>query len=151
MVIKTPNVDFTVEKSNEIEKDLSNNTDKRNPKSKNKQVIKKNNDTKTQKSVIILGDSMVKHINGWEISKRLQSDCKVYVKQFSGAKTKCMKDYMNPSLRENCDHFILHVGTNDLNPKRSPELIAKSIVDLATTFKGNSRDVSVSNIINPWR
>ena len=93
---------------------------------------------------------MVKHINGWEISKRLQSDCKVYVKQFSGAKTKCMKDYMNPSLRENCDHFILHVGTNDLNPKRSPELITKSIVDLATTFKGNSRDVSVSNI-NPWR
>ena len=76
-VIKTPNVDFTVEKSNEIEKDLSNNTDKRNPKSENKQVIKKNNDTKTQKSVIILGDSMVKHINGWEISKRLQSDCKV--------------------------------------------------------------------------
>ena len=151
MVIKTPNVDFTVEKSNEIEKDLSNNTDKRNPKSENKQVIKKNNDTKTQKSVIILGDSMVKHINGWEISKRLQSDCKVYVKQFSGAKTKCMKDYMNPSLRENFDHFILHVGTNDLNPKRSPELIAKSIVDLATTFKGNSRDVSVSNIINPWR
>ena len=31
----------------EIEKDLSNNTDKRNPKSENKQVIKKNNDTKT--------------------------------------------------------------------------------------------------------
>ena len=60
-VIKTPNVDFTVEKSNEIEKDLSNNTDKRNPKSENKQVIRKN--TKTQKSVIILGDSMAKHKN----------------------------------------------------------------------------------------
>ena len=93
-VIKTPNVDFTVEKSNEIEKDLSNNTDKRNPKSENKQVIRKSKNTRTQKSVINLGDSMVKHINGWEISKRLQSDCKVYVKQFSGAKTKCMKDYM---------------------------------------------------------
>ena len=58
-----------------------------------------------------------------------------------------MKDYMKPSLRENPDHFILHVGTNDLNTGRSPELIAKSIVDLATTLKGNSRDVSVSNII----
>ena len=62
-VIKTPNVDFTVGRSNEIEKDLSNNTDQRNPKSENKQVIRKNNDTKTQKSVIILGDSKVKHIN----------------------------------------------------------------------------------------
>ena len=90
---------------------------------------------------------MVKHINGWEISKCLQSDCKVYVKHFSGAKTKCMGDYMKSSLRENLNHFILHVGTNDLNKETSPELTAKSIVDLATMLKGNSRDVSVSNII----
>ena len=146
-VIKSSKVDFTIEKSNKIEKDLSNNTDKINPKPENKQEIRKNNDIKTQKSVIILGDSMVKHINGWEISKRLQSNCKVYVKQFSGTRTKCMKDYMKPSLQENPDHFILHVDTNDLNTERSPELIAKSIFDLATTLKGNSRDVSLSNII----
>ena len=70
-VIRTPNVDFTVEKPNETEKALSNNTDKRNRKSENKQVNRKNNQTKTQKSVIVFGDSMVKHRNGWEISKRL--------------------------------------------------------------------------------
>ena len=40
--------------SNEIETYLGYNTDKLNPKSENKQVIRKNNDTKTQKSVIIL-------------------------------------------------------------------------------------------------
>ena len=68
------------------------------------------------------------------------------MKKFSGAKTKCMKDYMKPSLRESPDHFILHVGTNDLKTEISPELIAKSIVHLATTFEVNSRDVSVSNI-----
>ena len=147
MVIRISKVDCTIEKYNEIEKDLSNNTDKVNAKLKNKQINRKSNDTKTQKLIIILGDVMVKHINGWEISKRLQSDCKVYVKQFSGARTKCMKDYMKHSLRENSDHFIIHVGTNDLNTERSPELIAKSIVDLATTLKGNSRDVSASNII----
>ena len=56
-----------------------------------KQVIRKSNNIKTQKSIIILGDSMVKHINEWEISKRLQSDCKGYVKQFSGARAKCIK------------------------------------------------------------
>ena len=84
-IIKTHNVDFTVEKSNKIEKDLLKNTDKRNSKSENKQVIRKNNEIKTEKSVIIFGDSMVKHLNEWEISKRLISDCKVYVKQFSGA------------------------------------------------------------------
>ena len=111
--------DFTIEKSNEIEIDLSNNTSKINPELENKQVIRKNNDIKTQKLVIILDDSMVKHINGWEISKCVQSDCKVYVKQFSGARTKCMKDYIKPSLPENPDYFILHVGTNDLNTERS--------------------------------
>ena len=40
-VIKTSNVNFTVEKANEIEKDLSNNIDKINSKSKNKQAIRK--------------------------------------------------------------------------------------------------------------
>ena len=33
----------------------------------------------SKKSVVILGDSMLKQINGWEISKRLESDSKVYV------------------------------------------------------------------------
>ena len=38
-VIKTSKVDFTIKKSNETETYLSNNTDKINPKSQNKQEI----------------------------------------------------------------------------------------------------------------
>ena len=90
---------------------------------------------------------MIKHVNGWEISRKLEGNCKVYVKHFSGAKTKCMKDYIKHSQRENSDHYILHVGTNHLCLDRSPELIAKSIIDLALTLKSKSHDVSVSNII----
>ena len=37
-------------RSNEIETDLSNNTDKINPKSENKQVIRKNNDALKHKN-----------------------------------------------------------------------------------------------------
>ena len=123
--MKTYKVDFTIEKSKEIETDLSNNTNKINSKSENKQEIRKNNDIKIQKSVINLGDSMVKHIHEWEIFKHLQSYGKIYVKQFSGARTKFMEDHMKPSLRENPDHFrgpsIKHVrksfrGTNTSNP-----------------------------------
>ena len=109
-----------------------------------KLIMKKNH---KQKSVIILGDSMIKYVNGWEISRKLQGNCKVYVKHFSGAKTKYMKDHIKPSQRENSDHYILHVGTNDLCLDRSPELIAKSIIDLALTLKSESHDVSVSDII----
>ena len=45
------------------------------------------------------------------------------------------------------DHYILHVGTNNLCLDRSPELIAKSIIDLALTLKSESHHVSVSNNI----
>ena len=58
-----------------------------------------------------------------------------------------MKDYIKPSQRENSDHYILHVGTNNLCLHRPPELIAKFIIDLALTLKSESHDVSVSTII----
>ena len=44
---------------------------------------------------------MIKHVNGWEIARKLQGSCKVYMKNFSGAKTKFMKDCIKPTQREN--------------------------------------------------
>ena len=50
------------------------------------------------KSVIILGDSMIKHLNGWEMSqKKNNPDCNIYVKHFAEAKSICMKGYMQAS------------------------------------------------------
>ena len=97
-------------------------------------------------NIVILGDSMIKHVNGYEMCKKLEN-CEVYVKGFSGSKVRCMKDHMKPSTREKPDHIILHVGTNDLNSDKPSNLIAKSIVDLAITLKNSSQNVSVSNII----
>ena len=59
----------------------------------------------------------------------------------------CFKDHMKPSLHENPDHFVLHIGTNDLNSDRSPELIAKSIADVSSSLKNDSHDVSISSIV----
>ena len=95
---------------------------------------------------MILGDSMIKNIKGWEILKKLQN-ANVYVRHFSGAKVRCMKDCLKPSLRENADHFVLHVDTNDLGSDRSPYLIAKSIVDVASSLKTDKHDVTISDII----
>ena len=58
-----------------------------NSSSKEKQISKDTKEMKvkkiltntSKKSVVILGNSMLKHINGLEISKRLESDSKVYV------------------------------------------------------------------------
>ena len=79
---------------------------------------------KNEKSIFVIGDSMVKHLNGWEMSKKLNANCKVFVKTFSGAKTTCMHDYVKPWVRSSPDHFILHVGTNDLGSDKSPKEIA---------------------------
>ena len=52
-----------------------------------------------------------------------------------------------PRLREKPDHIVLHVGTNYLVSDRPPDLIAKSIVDIASSMKNENHDVTVSNII----
>ena len=53
----------------------------------NKKKIK--NQTKNRKKgkpVAILGDNMVKHLNGWEMSKKIKN-YKVYVQSFPSAKS----------------------------------------------------------------
>ena len=76
------------------------------------------------KSVTILGEIMIKHLNRWELSqKKKNPGCKIYVKDFAGAKTTCMKDYMQPFLRSAPNHFILHVGTNDLYSDKTAKVL----------------------------
>ena len=89
---------------------------------------------------------MVKHLNGWEMSKKLNANCKVFVKTFSGAKTTCTHNYVKPSVRSNPHHFILHIGTNDLSSDKSPEEIARSTIDLGTSIKNEKHDVHISKI-----
>ena len=43
-----------------------------------------------------MADSMVKHLNGWEMSIQLNANCKAFVKNFSGA-----KNNMHERLRKN--------------------------------------------------
>ena len=78
---------------------------------------KKSNNSSTsviweKKNVVIHSDSMIKHINVHEMSKKLEN-CKVYLKSFSGSNVQCMKDHLNQSMREKLDHTILYVGAND--------------------------------------
>ena len=49
--------------------------------------------------------------------------------------------------RDNPDHVIFHIGTNDVPSDKSAEDIAKSIVELALSAKSASCDVSISNIV----
>ena len=57
---------------------------------------------------------MVKHVEGWKLKKSIDKN-HVYVRSFSGAKLKCMKDYVKPCIREkDPDYVIFHVGKMSL-------------------------------------
>ena len=95
--------------------------------------------------MLILWDSIIKHVKSYSLSKLLDN-CKVYVKDFLGARVRCMQDYVRPTIRENLGHIILHVGTNDLTTNIPTEKVAQSIIDLASSSKSNLCSVAISNI-----
>ena len=82
------------------------------------------------------------------MKKSIDKNHNVYVRSFSGAKVKCMKDYVKPCIREkNPDYVIFHVGTNELNSELPPERIAKSIIDATKNTQSNSRIVNICGIV----
>ena len=118
--------------------------DRENDKSKKAKVPA--DDKKKNEKIYILGNSMVEHVEGWQLSKLTNQ--KVYVRSFTGAKVKRMKDYVKPRIRENDpDHVIMHVGTNEMNSELPPERIEKSVIDVAKNVKTDTRSVSISGII----
>ena len=42
---------------------------------------------KNEKSTFVIGENIVNNLNGWEITKKLNSNCNVFFKTSSGAKT----------------------------------------------------------------
>ena len=54
---------------------------------------------------------------------------------------------MQLSLRNAPDHFIIHVGTNDLGSDKTARSIVNTTIDLPTSLKNDQHDVSISDII----
>ena len=55
---------------------------------------------------------------------------------------------IKPAIRQDPNHFILHIETNDItNASKSEELIAEEILELALKLKSKTHEVSISNVI----
>ena len=103
---------------------------------------------KSRQSVYILGDSMVKKLNGFFLTKNIKHKYLVKVRPFNSAKTRCMHDHAKPTIRDmNPEHIILHVGTNDLNTEKSASHIANAIIELANSLKSETNTIHVSLIV----
>ena len=99
-----------------------------------------------RKKVVILGESILKHVNGWQLSKSLKDE-KASVLLFSGVSSKQIMTYVIPTIEGKPDFIILHTGTNNLISNADPEEIANSIVDVAVSFKEDGLEVVVPAIL----
>ena len=98
--------------------------------------------------MFILGDSMVKKVNGFFLTKYIKHKYLVKVKSFSSANTRCMHDHVKPTIRDfNPEHIIVHMGTNDLDSEKTASQIASSIIELATSLKNETNKIYVSLIV----
>ena len=95
-----------------------------------KETTNRNNENRNNKNktnVYILGDSIVKKLNGYLLTRKMKHKHLVKVRSFSEAKISCMTDHVKPTLRDiNLDHIILHTGTNDLRTENTACQIAKA-------------------------
>ena len=111
------------------------NDEKEKPKLKNSAV----------KNILILGDSIIKNVDGWRLNRRIKSIASVRL--ISGAKTKTMKHHIMGCLEdESRDTIPLHHGRNNLRSEESPEKIASNIINVDFFAKNEKEIVYVSGL-----
>ena len=123
-------------------KTVSNKMKKTKAKKKGKQTSKKDNrESSLNENTVLIGDSIIKNIQAWKLSK--SANRRVQVKSFPGAKVADFKHYLKPTLDQNPKEIILHIGTNDLRGVTAKKT-AEDIVDIATWTMNECPDSIVS-------
>ena len=100
------------------------------------------------KFAFILGDSMVKDVDGYLLTGSINIKFIVKVRPFSSAKALDTEDYAKPTKRDfNPDLYILHIGKNDLLLDDTPEVISSRIIDTAKSLMTEKNKIVISNIV----
>ena len=96
----------------------------------------------------IIGDSMVKDVDGYLLTGSIKRKFIMKVRPFSSARTVDMQVYIKST---KCDFdpslYLLHVGTNDLLLEDTPEAISKRIIATAESLKKEHDEVAISDIV----
>ena len=139
-----------------IENRISNNTDitdnkastNRNTSTKISNQRENSIAEKPKKLAFVIGDSMIKDVNGYLLTGSLNRKYIVKVRLCSSAKTSDKAYYITTTKRDfDPGIYILHVGTSDLTLDDTPEEITGHIVNIATSLKTDNNTVVISNIV----
>ena len=100
------------------------------------------NKEKVKKKTLIVGDLIVKHIDGWRLNKRKRSTVSIR------STTKGMIHHVKGCLEDTfTDFIILHHGTNDLNGNSTSEETEDKTLNLAASIKTSKNHVFISGLV----
>ena len=104
-----------------------------------------------KKKVIIIGDSMIKKIDGYLLTSSINHKYLVKVRPFLAAKSVDMLDYVKPiqTIQRDLEPeaYAIHIGTNNLNTDNTPNEIFSEMLRLIKELKTDKNKVVVSTII----
>ena len=90
--------------------------------------------------VVIVGDSIVKHMDPKGLSKK----CKTLVKSYSGARCEDMLDFLKPFARRRPKKIIIHSGTIDLRSNEANHIV-ELLIDISKLVKSISPGTDISS------
>ena len=100
------------------------------------------------KTTLIVGDSIIKHIDGWRLNERMRST--VSVRKIAVATTKSIIHHVKGCLEDTTpDFIILHYGANNLkgnSTSKASEGITNKILNLAASVKTSKNQIFVSGV-----
>ena len=103
-------------------------------------------DNKTpKKDIVIIGNSMIKYINGREISR----SSSVKIRTHPGATTGDLIDYVRPTALKNPKMMVIHSGTNDITNKvNTLQKIRKVINAIKENDVNDEIEIVLSSVIH---
>ena len=94
---------------------------------------------------MIVEDSIIKHVNGREVSK----DDSVKIRCHPGATTDDITDYVRPTALKKPDMIINHTGTNDIQNKvNTLQKVRKVITTIKEIDVNNEVQIAFSSVIH---
>ena len=97
-----------------------------------------------KEKIFIVGDSLIRNLNGWMMSRRKA----VKIHSFSGSTVQELDLFIKPLLARKPHHVILLIGTNDIPDKNmTAETIAEKIMEIAKKLKTMVSDVLFLNLL----
>ena len=116
-------------------------TARKHSQSEDKDEVRGNKTPK--KDIVIIGDSMIKYVNGRETSSSVK------IRSHPGATTEDLIDYVRPTARKNPKMMVIHSGTNDLTYKvNTLQKIRKVINAIKENYLINEIEIVLSSVIH---